>query len=323
MATAREKKRRVKDVVDPRDATKVELVVGTLGLIGGDTRFVVLDELAIASHRLAPSVFSWPEYLWLPNLDSVRVTLVDVKRGELLEEGSEGRGHTLKGVRLSEEGRQWTARNRTFLDALRRRLPEPSRYAARPAQELAAVAVLSAGELDGASRLSRERVVAEAYRLFPEHFALAGFAGWPDSARVDQALRESAWLSSTAQGWSLKPEHHGAVERLRAELHVESPEGFGAAKRRQIKGAAQRAVALIERSPLFKRYAAEQEAALITEEDVCELLAVTLESSPETLRRHLDSMTRLVEQAERWDLVELLRWLGAWLQARHFRLIQT
>jgi hypothetical protein len=313
-------KRRIKNVSDARNATKVELVTGALFLIGGDVRFVMLDELALACHRLMPDVFSWPEYSWLPNLDSVRVTIVDAKRAGVIDESTEARGHTLKGIRLSSLGREWAERNAPLLASLRRRLPEPSRYAKRPSAELAAVAVFSAGMVDRAPLVSRERVIAEAYRLFPERFALSNFAGWPDSARVEQAARDSAWIILSPEGWMIHAKHREMVEKLRAALHVENQEGFGASERRQVKGVSQRAVHVVARSPLFKRYRVEPEQLQVSEEDVCDILSVTLESSPETLRKHLESMVRLLETAERWEMVEFLKWLGRWLQERDFKL---
>lgn len=322
MARRRESRRRAKDVSNPQEATKVELVTATLYLIGGDTRFVVLDELAIACHRLAPAVFSWPEYTWLPSLDSVRVTLVDVKRAGLAEEGSEGRGRTLKGIRLSQAGRDWATRNESFLQNLRQRLPDASRYVERSSGELVAVAILSAAE-EGKGLIPRDRVVAEAYRLFPERFALHAFAGWPDSARVEEGARGAAWLSASPEGWAVRPEHRHEVARLREELHVTGAEGFGATQRRQSQGTSLRAVKMIEGAALWKRYATAQEAAEIADEDVCDILAVTLESTPATVRKHLDSMTRLVEQAERWDLLEFLSWIRRWCEARDFKLVQT
>jgi len=320
MAARTAPKRRINNLSDSKNATKVELVTGALFLIGGDVRFIMLDELALACHRLMPDVFSWPEYSWLPNLDSVRVTLVDAKRAGVIDEGNEGRGHTLKGIRLSSLGREWAERNVLLLASLRHRLPEPSRYTKRSSAELAAVAVFSAGMVDKAPMVSRERVIAEAYRLFPERFALSNFPGWPDSARVEQAARDSAWLALSPKGWRIRPEHRETVEELRTALHVENQEGFGASERRQVKGVSQRAVQVVARSLLFKRYSVAPEQLQVGEEDVCDILSVTLESSPETIRKHLESMVRLLETAERWEMVEFLKWMGRWLQERDFRL---
>jgi DNA-binding PadR family transcriptional regulator len=321
-STLSKRRRQAKDVSDPKEASKVELVAATLFLIGGDTRFVLLDELALACHRLAPDTFCWPEFLWLPSLDSVRVTLVDVKRAGLVEEGSEKRGRTLKGIRLTQEGRDWAGRNERYLGSLRRRLPDPDRYMDRAEGELAAMAVLSASEGDDGRGVSRERAVAEAFRLFPERFALPQFAGWPDSARVEHAARSSSWVDISQREWTILSEHRIQVEKVRAELHVESREGFGASRRRQVMGTAHRAVHIIESTPLFQRFRRDQKAASISEDDVCDILAVTLESKPKVIQKHLDARIRLVEQAERWDLVEFLKFIGAWCAARDFNLTQ-
>jgi hypothetical protein len=314
--------RRPRDVSNVAEASKVDMATATLFLIGGDARFVVMDELAIACHRLAPDVFSWPEYLWLPNLDSVRVTLVDVKRRGLAEEGSEARGRTLKGIRLTQEGREWIARNEAFLGTLRRRLPDPTHYAARKDGELVAVAVLAVSVQKDSGVVSRERVVAEAFRLFPDRFALPGFAGWPDSARVEQAAREFPWIVISKDSWSLDTTHRPQVELVRAEMHVGGREGFGATRRRQVEGTAYRAVRMLESTPIFQRFKQASASTHITEDEVCDILAVTLESKPRIIQQHLEARISLMEQAERWDLVDFLKWIGAWCKARNFNLIQ-
>jgi hypothetical protein len=85
-------------------------------------------------------------------------------------------------------------------------------------------------------------------------------------------------------------------------------------------GTAQRAVMQIERAPLYQSYRRQRAQSRISDGDVCDILAVTLESQPETVRKHLESMIRLAEQAERLDLVEFLKWLGEWCKQRGFDL---
>src|SRR6185436_20802867 len=82
---------RLKTPVHPKSVSKAEFVTGVLALLGGATRGVAVDELALACHRLEPQSYSWPEYAWLPNLDMVRVTLVDVSRAGAAETISNGR----------------------------------------------------------------------------------------------------------------------------------------------------------------------------------------------------------------------------------------
>ena len=158
---------RLKKVTKAQDASKAEMVTAVLALLGGATVGVSVDELALACHRIDPRGFSWPEYSWLPHLDTVRVTLVDASRAGTAETITNGRNQQ-KLWRLTESGQRWAAENSAFLDELRRRLPDSATAAQLSDHELVAVAVQRLHEMGNALPVQRERVIAEAYRVFPK-----------------------------------------------------------------------------------------------------------------------------------------------------------
>src|SRR5690606_26761405 len=129
---------------------------------------------------------------------NVRVTLVDVGRAGVAETLTEGR-HRQKMWRLTADGREWVKDNNAFLASLRARLPDPDLVQEQPASDLVAVAALVAGQ-GSDEGLPRERVVAEAYRLFPDQFGLKQYPGWPDALAVDRAISEASALRRTARG---------------------------------------------------------------------------------------------------------------------------
>jgi len=318
--SAPEDTRRARDVDDPAEASKVQLVTAALYLIGGDSRFVVVDELTVACHRLAPAVFSWPAYAWLPNFDSVRVTLVDARRAELIKEGDTGRGRTLRGVRLSDKGLEWIRRNGGFLAYLRGRLPDPDGYTKLPPKQLLAVALSVACAADKADGASRERLAAEAYRLFPACFALAAFPGWPDAGKVDRALSDNDLVAEIEGMWRVSAAGAREVTSLTESLHVRAAEGFGATERRGTKGASHLAVTRVQESALHSLFLRNASSAEIEAEGVCDLLSVPLEARPEVIKKHLESLRRLVEQADRRDFHEFFTWIEGWLREHKYKL---
>lgn len=309
-----------RDVADPQEASKVQIVTAVLAIIGGDTRFVVLDELAIACHRLVPQGFGWQEYNWLPNVDLVRVSgLVDAGRSGLVEMEKETHGKSLGAYRLTSRGKEWIGRNGVFLDFLRRRLPDRESYIHLDKRDLVAVAVLSATRADHVNELPRERVVAESYRLFPEAFAMKIYKGWPDSSTVERALRECPGVSTTDTTCSLRPADLDRVETLYRKIHIEESRGFGTTERKGIKGTARKMVERVTRTKLYHDWRESRDHASIRSEDVCEVLWVTLDAEPSTVRKHLESTLRLVEQAERQDLVQFMRWVARWCEGQGYR----
>src|SRR5262249_18800900 len=150
------------------------------------------------------------------------------------------------------------------LEELRRRLPDAATAAQLSDHELVAVAVQRLHETGDALPVQRERVIAEAYRVFPEAFGLVGFPGWPDTAKIDEAIKRNGGLvlESTAEGPAIgmRPEYGVEAERL-ARLVSNEASAFGTQRRKMIYGSAQKAVARVERSALFESFQQDGQSA--------------------------------------------------------------
>ena len=314
------KKVRLKQVSSPEKASKVELVTAVLALLGAAERPVSVDELALGCHRLFPSVFSWPEYSWLPNLDNVRVTLVDVGRAGAAETLTEARRRQ-KMWRMTAEGRSWVRENDALLRALRARLPSVESVREQSESDLVAVAALVAGKEAPDSGVSRERVIAEAYRLFPEQFGLKGYPGWPDAAAVDHAISVAESLEVSADGVQVLANSRQRIAQLRDKLHAAAG-SWTNQRRRQTSGSSHRAITQVESSSLYKSFRRSRDASAISGGQVCELLSLTLEANPTLIRSRVNMLEALLEQQERWDLLEFLRWVEEWCAARGWALIE-
>ena len=74
-----------------------ELVVYSLYLLGGDTKRVHTEDIALKCFELFPSSFSWVKYTAYPDKDIVRVALTDARK-EIYGAHVEGRAGTKRGL---------------------------------------------------------------------------------------------------------------------------------------------------------------------------------------------------------------------------------
>lgn len=81
--------------------SSMEVVTFAVYLLGGASRSVDTEEIAIKAHEMAPSRFSWTRYPEQVNLELVRVFLSDAKKknfGWVVGSGKTGWGLTSKGL---------------------------------------------------------------------------------------------------------------------------------------------------------------------------------------------------------------------------------
>ena len=104
-----------------------DLVVYALYLLGGDTRRIHTEDVALKCFGLFPAAFSWVKYPEYPDKDIVRVALTDARKEQFgrLVEGRAGQKHGLStktrrqptedGWVLTQVGIQWVHGNRDML----------------------------------------------------------------------------------------------------------------------------------------------------------------------------------------------------------------
>lgn len=129
-----------------KPARGIDAVILAVYVLGGDTKAIDTEDVAIRVHELAPGMFSWQKYPDQINLELVRVRLSDAKKqqyGALLTgSGREGWRLTREGFEwatgpgqeLLREGLHWNVNGRTAgsVDTVRKRR-EKARIVATPA----------------------------------------------------------------------------------------------------------------------------------------------------------------------------------------------
>jgi hypothetical protein len=96
-----------KDLTSAQAARLFEVVALAVAELGGASRSVDTEDVAIRCHELAPTLFSWRKYPSQVNLEIVRVSLSDAKKqknGQLLS------GSGRDGWRLTRRGLDWISR---------------------------------------------------------------------------------------------------------------------------------------------------------------------------------------------------------------------
>lgn len=107
-----------------------ELVVYALALMGGETKRIHTEDIAVKCHEFFPESFSWTKYSEYPDKDIVRVALTDARKSQHggFVDGRSGQklGHSSKtrrepaldGWMLTKEGIDWVKKNTTRLEKL-------------------------------------------------------------------------------------------------------------------------------------------------------------------------------------------------------------
>jgi len=87
-----------------RKLSQHEIVTLALFHLGGETRFVDTEDIAVKAHDLAPGQFTWRKYPEQINLEIVRVCLSNAKKPE---NGTFVSGSGTKGWTLTPDGLRW------------------------------------------------------------------------------------------------------------------------------------------------------------------------------------------------------------------------
>jgi hypothetical protein len=100
-----------------------ELVVYALSLLGGQSKRIHTEDIALKCYELFPDTFSWTKYPQYPDKDVVRVALTDARKDQYgaLVDGRTGqktgkfgktrRGPMLDGWVLTDRGIRWLQQN--------------------------------------------------------------------------------------------------------------------------------------------------------------------------------------------------------------------
>jgi hypothetical protein len=87
--------------------TNVEIVTLAVYLLGGESRYINTEDIAIKVNELAPGRFTWQKYQGQINIENVRKRLSDAMK---LEQGGYILGSTKRGWLLTETGLTFSKR---------------------------------------------------------------------------------------------------------------------------------------------------------------------------------------------------------------------
>lgn len=160
---------------------------------------------------------------------------------------------------------------------------------------------------------SFENLVVECFILFPKKFGLPGFTDiYPDSAQVNKSwLRcrtDKGLISgSKAQGFQLTDRGLNLAKEISSKLNrnINKTESSTTIKgdRRTRSG---RLIMEIENSVIYHRYKNLGEATEISDFEFCDLIYTTLDSSPETMCKHLKLFLDAASDYERTEIKAFL-----------------
>lgn len=178
--------------------------------------------------------------------------------------------------------------------------------------DLDRLVVYTAAQLDAMGvQLSLENIVAAAFKLFPAKFSLAGFPEFPDATRVEKSLWRSRakarrWIGGkTPHGYFLTEESKVIAAKTADHLSGAPIQKTKTPTRSRRTESILREVAA---SPAYSKYRSGNGDA-VTEADLCYVLQGTLDSSKETLRDNLSSLTRLAKDFGDEKVVTFAAWL--------------
>jgi hypothetical protein len=288
--------------------TTLDLVLFALLTCDGDQAFIGTDEVAIQAFRLFPLKFCWDTFAHLPNWDRVRQWLSEAKKekhGALIEGFS---GDKKEGWKLTPAGVRRLRFKRPLLDGLQVAAALEERYVHLPTIDLVAYA---ADELRRSARPPSLPALTEScLRRFPALFELPGYAGWPDSATVADAVRvatteglfEQAKGKETAVSLTdLGTKRANDVRRVvDADTIALRMDDIG----RGLTHRAARAVNELTASRAWSTFGAGKP---ISDGLACEALQCTLQSHPKAIRRALDRYLGAATELNRPDVVAFLK----------------
>lgn len=161
-----------------------------------------------------------------------------------------------------------------------------------------------------------ENLVVESFKLFPNEFGLKGFiTKYPDSARINKTwLRcrtDRKWISgSVAHGFVTTPlgekELYKIKKKIKGKTRIYKDYQIQHGDKRTKSG---RIIEHIEKHNSFVKYIKNKKSPNISDYEVCDLIFCTLDSFPETRRKNLDEIKKLVEVYKRKDILNFLEWI--------------
>lgn len=156
-----------------------------------------------------------------------------------------------------------------------------------------------------------ERIVAEAFTLFPKRFSLRGYPQWPDSAVVNKSwLRcrtdKKYIVGSVKDGFKLTQRGLEVAEKIGSQLRPGNTPSTASTVKSELRTRAGRLLRALEQTPSFKQYQRCETVNEISQDDLADMLLTLPDSPPSRLRSNLEQFKDAARLYERDDMLQFL-----------------
>jgi len=295
-------------------ATKDELVLAMLAVLGGERTGVNERDLFLACWHAFPNVMRWVDTA-LPNPDTFTASLRRLdQRRQILRLGKQqrqtkgrrtsrrstidaGRSGVVK-ARVAEGGLQKAGITEELLAEVRRLRPDPE--ATRPFQAPLLIAFCVALRDDEGRPPDEGALVELAFHKFPDRFAYAARPEFPDVERVRSAAKAATGAGLIDEGFRLttKGTAEVAAVRERLDVRLDASEAYKAG---DLKFADR-----IERSPAYSAYAAHGTLVRTKADELFRALRVPPTTSPEPVATALAARVRTLRRIDKTQVANYL-----------------
>jgi hypothetical protein len=275
-----------------QEPSQPQLAAAVVDRCGGRVQSVPWERVAVAIWRAFPERASLRTGL-LPDTYSIQTWVWDAKTKFGLLDGGNREG----GWRLTPAGAHWLDENPSVREQIRNLLLDPADYVDQPHHELI-LACLSAVPV------ARAALAVEAFRRFPDAFGMAPSRVWPDSATVDQAVRDAGmkgWLADLTDGQQLT--ESGNEKRSEVEAAIGTRRAVTALSRRSIAG---QYVTRVEGTRGYRTYLETGDRDAGTDEELYVLMRCPPNAGSALVEASLAELLDNIARADRPDLLDFV-----------------
>jgi hypothetical protein len=294
------------------DATKDELVLTMLAVMGGDRTEVNERDLFLASWHAFPNTMRWVDTP-LPNPDTFTASLrrldqrgyIERQNKQQRQKGGRRRKTTLdparSGVvkaRIAEGALERAGIGQELIAEVRRLQPDAE--ATRELSDGALIALCVGLRTDESRHLDEGVLVELAFHKFPSRFAYAQRREFPDTERVRAALAEARGDGLLDEYFGLTPKGLEAVEGWKGKLNVRL-DASQAHESGDLRFAAR-----VERSAGYQAYAENGTLVRTKPDELFRALRVPPTTDPQPVASALASRVMAMRRIDRGNVAEYL-----------------
>jgi hypothetical protein len=295
------------------EATKDDLILTALAVLGGETREVNERDLFLTAWHAFPSTMRWVDTA-LPNPDTFTAALRRLdQRGYIRRVGKQqratrgrprrrgpldaGRSGVVK-ARIVDGAMERAGISPELLEAVRQLVPDGNSI--RSLSDPALIVLCVALREESSRHLDEGAIVELAFHKFPSRFAYEARPEFPDVGRVRAAIADARADGLLDGALALTHEGRSRAEIWRGSLHVRLD-----ASRAHAAGDLKFA-ARIEASPGFQAYAENRTVVRTKPDELFRMLRVPPTTDPKPVGEALKTRLRALRRVDKGDIADYL-----------------